>query len=730
MSDLRKLLESLDRINEGQKWDDLDKIVTAYAKPGMDFNDLIRMEKEAVKSEPADAKQDDNIFGKMWAGAKQLASTESFRIKYVLAHAADKLGLPGLYDSKGKAMHYLDDQGEAQTVGGGNRSEATKINDAGLLPEKIAAKFKLEPKATSARTYGLDDPDAPKSTASAWKNPNVQGTAGVKDSSITLSDGSKFDYTNQTSVRLARARAAKLLSRYNQLIGKMNESVPVSLRGYLAEYAIEELLSEALSPQEEKELQTIYKDLSLLANWNEKGGQSVLGRVYSIKVKEKLAKAPAIIKDPEAVANARGKGKDTGSEDNMDDKANTGDVEPGGKFSNTPVSKTLADFAKSGKGGLQNDPDEVAAIKELQTMLQDQGFDVSPDGKYGSQTMKAVMEFQKLMGLKTDGDAGPNTIGALLPFDNFIYGDGGTLKDMIDDIEKASNLINKGKGKAAGTPAGAPDSAMMKPVADSVDFRGLINLVESLLAEGLSQTEMDELTSIIDNLKDGYEQISSSPEIPKPFKDRLINAINDAGTVGIDKEPTELPPEKTATDKAADATGGNPKEVAAAIKSAISGLGTDDAAVHAAISTIKSKEEWDKVVAIYPEVYDDIRGDMDSYTGDYKRVVSALAKLGVVMPPEGTTVNKGTATGVAANQGDAATGVAANQGAGQPQGVAGATNAQQGQNIKTPDQAMNVIKTLTPAEVKELMATLGPEDKALFTQALQKLQQQKQTGVK
>jgi len=703
MNDIRNLLSTLERINEAQQWDALDAIVNKYARKGMLIGELASMEKAARAAEPEDSKKDDNIFSKGFNFLKQAASTEDFRVKYVFAHASNKLGLPGLYDVDGKNFYYLDDQGEAAQAGTANKSEATKIHAAGLLPANIAQKFNLTATATpTSPQTSADDKDT------GWKNPNE----------LVLSDGSKFNLGNKQSERLARQKFAKLLSRYNQLIRKVNESAPASMRGYLDDFLFEALLTEALTPEETTELQNLYQDLMALANFG--GSKPVLGNFNAKALKKKLAKAPEVAKQKPTKAEPA----DDGSEDNMDDKANTGDIEPGKSYK--PTSKTLADFAKSGKGGLQNDPDEVDAIKDLQTMLDDQGFDLSADGKYGSKTMRAVLEFQKALGLKADGDAGPNTIAALLPFDNFIYSEGGTLKDMLADIEKAKGLINKGKGTPAGTAAGKPDSAMMKP--ESI-MRDMISLVESMLAEGLSQAEMDELTAIRDNLKDALGQLSD-PGVPQAFKDQITNAINDAGTIGVDTDPKELPPEKTKTDLDAEkASAESAKEVAAAIQNAVEGMGTDDPALIGAIETVKDKTTWKAVEKAYASmsggesVWEAIKGDVDSYTGTWKRIVKHLTSIGVVVPGD-------TKAASSADAGQP-TGVAGSQGAGQPTGVAGAqptATPVQGQDLKSTEQAMAVLGSLTPAETKELMQTLEPDQKAIFTKALKQMQQQRRAG--
>jgi spore germination cell wall hydrolase CwlJ-like protein len=53
-------------------------------------------------------------------------------------------------------------------------------------------------------------------------------------------------------------------------------------------------------------------------------------------------------------------------------------------------------------------------VVKLQTMLSSLGYAVKADGYFGKSTEKAVMDFQKAEGLKQDGIAGPETLGALI----------------------------------------------------------------------------------------------------------------------------------------------------------------------------------------------------------------------------------------------------------------------------------------------------------------------------
>ena len=68
----------------------------------------------------------------------------------------------------------------------------------------------------------------------------------------------------------------------------------------------------------------------------------------------------------------------------------------------------LLQFMRKNKGGLANDPDEVAAIKELQGIL-----GIAQDGKYGPATRAAVRKYQQDNGLRADGDAGSQTISKM-----------------------------------------------------------------------------------------------------------------------------------------------------------------------------------------------------------------------------------------------------------------------------------------------------------------------------
>ncbi len=88
-------------------------------------------------------------------------------------------------------------------------------------------------------------------------------------------------------------------------------------------------------------------------------------------------------------------------------------VEPAGMESSTVA------ISETGALTAQKDQITVESItkKQIQEALKNAGYyDGEVDGKFGSKTKTAVMEFQKNMGLKVDGVAGRNTKEKLLKY--------------------------------------------------------------------------------------------------------------------------------------------------------------------------------------------------------------------------------------------------------------------------------------------------------------------------
>ena len=55
-----------------------------------------------------------------------------------------------------------------------------------------------------------------------------------------------------------------------------------------------------------------------------------------------------------------------------------------------------------------------SAVKELQKKLNENGYNLAVDGRFGSATRSAVKDYQKKQGLAVDGIVGKNTWGSLL----------------------------------------------------------------------------------------------------------------------------------------------------------------------------------------------------------------------------------------------------------------------------------------------------------------------------
>lgn len=87
------------------------------------------------------------------------------------------------------------------------------------------------------------------------------------------------------------------------------------------------------------------------------------------------------------------------------------------------------------KGGLAKNKDKLA-IKELQEWLNLNGYDAGkPDGIYGKKTVNAVKKFQADAKIKVDGDAGSQTIKAMLSKEPLTQD---KPKDNLDLITKKS----------------------------------------------------------------------------------------------------------------------------------------------------------------------------------------------------------------------------------------------------------------------------------------------------
>ena len=473
------------------------------------------------------------------------------------------------------------------------------------------------------------DADGGATTAAAPDNRNTSEPTPTDDGKIRLSDGTELEVANEQDRNAAAQKLDELIRKYNDLIGRMNESVPTSLRGYLKEYnLLEAFVSEALSAAEQEELRNVIADINALIDGN------ILSEPNTAAARQAIRNAPDL---PAAGATATGTDSaDAPGEEGNLPQINNGDEIPeeyldadgnpdwskipnnvtygtvGGVGVERPPSEageeggeqggeqggetagSLEAFASSGKGGLANDADEVDAIKELQQYLTDLGFDPNGvDGKYGPGTIRGVKAFQEWMGAKVDGDAGPETIGVIIKLRSIRWGEGGSkdFKAWRETMTRMEELI----GKAGSS------------VDETIDLNSMRGLLEAMrrLDEALSDAELEELKGIVDELRSAYDDAEFQQVLPQRVQQRFssnfrsaegVLADNGAGG-GEEGGDEEGQPQDVATmDDAAKAT---------AIHEGIDGMGTDEEAVLAVLGSIADEAELDRVKSAFQRLYNE-----------------------------------------------------------------------------------------------------------------------------
>lgn len=407
----------------------------------------------------------------------------------------------------------------------GDPNNRSKMNPASVDGEIVNGKFKPYPKdVTFADTQ--KEKDAPQSNDELDADSADSGTGkgrqdgpdsakpaaksgGTKDGKITFSDGSTF-YRDPSGkgLRLFQQKVGGMIRRMDELVRKMNESVPNSLKAALNESDKTFLMLEALSADEAKELVNIVADLELAMQaadgqgsfMSDKNKGLLSDRIKQYKPVVDQARSQigggeqpdAGAKEPEPEAQA--------ASDASGDKGAAKDAEK------KPTAGTLAKFAKSGKGGLANDADEVEAIKELQQYLTDLGFDPNGvDGKYGPGTVKGVKAFQEYFGAKVDGDAGPETIRQIIKLRSIMFKGGKTFVDFRNDLKRMEELLAKSGSKA-----------------ESTDMGSMSSILETLrrLDEALSDQEAKELADLVAQYDDIMNDGEFAQAIPKPSYER------------------------------------------------------------------------------------------------------------------------------------------------------------------------------------------------------------------
>lgn len=538
MSDIKSLLESIDRIQ---------------------LNELSQRDQREVDAEVEKIQSGSSTYADVEAGWNALDGGRVFTINNAKQNAflgdlANKLNVRGMYNPDSARMGGIvlavkdENSTRYRETGtafglGMPENDAAELARLRMLPAQRLAKAREEYPDNPAFRDTEERPDTPASDSSSSQGNTRPQARPQNDGSVRLEGGETFDPNNAQSRRLATARAGELYRRYQQLIRKINESAPISLRGYLKEHGLDNLLFEELSMDEQAELQRIYRDLNTLIN------SGMLSSANTRLFQNALADAPQVARDRAQTQAVPPRGDTQATElppaasaeappeaqaaSNASDDADA-TVEPGEQ----PPSSSLEAFARSGKGGLANDTDEVDAIKELQEYLNDLGFDVGTvDGRYGRRTIAGVKAFQEFTGARQDGDAGPETIGKIIRL-RTIRWDGGqkTFADFRRALTRAEELITKAGGSTT---------------QESNDMRKYLAIFERILNEALTDTERTELSALLDKLDELSNDAEWASVLPQPTQQRLSRIVRDGRAV----IPASAPePADDAENDAADST--------------------------------------------------------------------------------------------------------------------------------------------------------------------------------
>jgi len=480
MANMRKLIESVDKtLNEGK-----------YGPHGRAVDAGIEKYLTQLGDEPTVeeiyAARKDLISELEDAGETGMFVNSSYISRQFIGAVAEKLELPGLFSNTGSSFVDVekDDAGRYRSYANGSRAAAEELAQKGYLSDRAAEKLGV------TNILGMEFGDANSDDANAVRNTQ------------TMASG--------------RRNVRREVARFMELLAKRN----VVSDGIVYESALARLLTEALSDAEEAEFQELLAKVQSLdpASYDdEETKTAVQAAVDAAKnIETPAAQTTTTAAEPEAEPAATSEPA-SGNTDNA-----------------------LAKFADSGKGGLANDPDEVAAIKELQQRLTALGWELDVDGKYGPATKRAVSGFQTMMGATADGDAGPETIKAIVKAES-IPG----IREFYNDTNELIALIDKGAlyTESANSERREDDANISYTTPydqfsqgntrtlqnNSIDFRSLISLVENSLLEAVSEQEQARALELYNKHKTKYVAGNTEADymagMPKTFQDR-INKVN------------------------------------------------------------------------------------------------------------------------------------------------------------------------------------------------------------
>jgi hypothetical protein len=551
---------------------------------------------------------------------------KGYRERSALGAIAKALGLPGLYteDGDGFVSTDQDDANRYQSYGSGSMSAARELAKKGYLTKEKASKLGV------LDIFGMEIGDRDQDKYSA-------------------------DRTANTSAKDERGMRRKF-KRFQELVAKAKESEQqpeesINFESAIGLHLYKSLLVEGLDYEEQKELDALADELAKFKWSDETYGENVLQAVQDY---EDWADAEA---DKEF--------------DKADAEFDKLDKEQSAKSGSQ--SGSLAKFAKSGKGGIKNDPDEKEAISELQERLTKLGFDTGgTEGIYGPKTEQAVKDFQTMMGTKPDGDAGPKTINAIIRAET-VPG----LKEFYTDMGELLDLIKKG---AKFTKGGEESSSNSFPngvkgdwnqdgtvdiydkrievdrkarglTTDSIDFRNLISIVEgNLLLEAVSEQEQARAMELYNKHKEKFTDGEYGAALPKPVADRMTEVSKWASGETVastdDKEDNKADDKDAEVDNKADDADSkdndetlsiedfnSAREIAEGLHAAWkeggflwTGLGTTAGAGEALLGKIKNHKEFVRVADIYKSMYKDSLGDdlAEEYGGSEKEGIMGI----------------------------------------------------------------------------------------------------------
>ena len=495
---MRTLIESVDRV----QLNELSK------------KDRAEVDAEVAKIKPGRSTYEDieNAYEKLEGGF--FASKQNF----FLGDIAKKLGVKGMYKPDtammGAVVLTVQDENSTRykevgapfgTWGGLKEDDVTKLMRLNMLSRK------------RRREFIKDYPDVYEEIKAEKEKEKAAIIAAKKEKEAALAakqDAEKAANAEKPAgIVITDDNAMKYIRRYNELLKKARKDevmmANINFKSVFGDL-YKQLNEEKLSADEEKELQDIInafqkalKDDSVYTNALKRDMQEI---VDNWKYDKEIAIASEKEKAKKSFDAAADAAKKKAKDDGVASKKDAGDE------AESTATGALAKFAKSGKGGLANDPDEVEAIKELQTRLKEMGIGMTVDGKYSKGTVDAVKRVQEMLGEKQDGDAGPKTIDAIMKMGN-VPG----IITFYDDLKRLAELSKKIKK-------------------ESNNFRYVMTILEGgNLLEALSAAEKQEYDELMKKHQAKFDDPEYQMALPKSVKDLMSQVIKGGGATASDQ---------------------------------------------------------------------------------------------------------------------------------------------------------------------------------------------------